>query len=99
VLESISRSELASSDQRPIFNFAPRGKLTPGAKLSPRGEFCPLRVKLSPGAKFSVCPSILLKIRECSPLGGVNVGVNIPPRGQISPLGARGEVKNGPLVA
>jgi hypothetical protein len=29
---------------------------------------------------------------------GVNKGVNIPPRGQISPLGARGEVKNGPLV-
>jgi hypothetical protein len=27
----------------------------------------------------------------------VNEGVNIPPRGQISPLGARGEVKNGPL--
>jgi hypothetical protein len=26
----------------------------------------------------------------------VNEGVNIPPRGQISPLGARGEVKNGP---
>jgi hypothetical protein len=28
----------------------------------------------------------------------VNEGVNIPPRGQISPLGARGEVKNGPLI-
>jgi hypothetical protein len=26
----------------------------------------------------------------------VNEGVNIPPRGQSSPLGARGEVKNGP---
>jgi hypothetical protein len=26
---------------------------------------------------------------------GVNEGVNILPRGQISPLGARGEVKNG----
>jgi hypothetical protein len=25
-----------------------------------------------------------------------NEGVNIPPRGQISPLGDRGEVKNGP---
>jgi hypothetical protein len=27
----------------------------------------------------------------------VNEGVNIPPRGQITPLGARGEVKNGLL--
>jgi hypothetical protein len=27
---------------------------------------------------------------------GVNEGVNITPRGQISPLGAGGEVKNGP---
>jgi hypothetical protein len=26
----------------------------------------------------------------------VNEGVNIPPRAQLSPLGARGEVKNGP---
>jgi hypothetical protein len=29
----------------------------------------------------------------------VNQGVNIPPRGQISPRGARGEVKNDPQVA
>jgi hypothetical protein len=29
--------------------------------------------------KFSVCPSILLNSRECSPLG-VNEGRNIPPR-------------------
>jgi hypothetical protein len=28
----------------------------------------------------------------------MNEGVNIRPRGQISPLGARGEVKNGPLI-
>jgi hypothetical protein len=27
----------------------------------------------------------------------VNEGLNIPPRGQISPLVAKGEVKNGPL--
>jgi hypothetical protein len=40
------------------------------------------------GGKFSVYPSILLNIRECSPLG-VNEGVNIPPRGQITPLGAK----------
>jgi hypothetical protein len=57
--------------------------------------------------KFSVRPSILLNSRECSTLA-VNEGVNIPPMGQISPLGAkitsrgevlpwgRGEVKNGP---
>jgi hypothetical protein len=63
--------------------------------LSPRGEFCSLEVK------FSVHPSIFLNSRERSPLG-VNEGVNIPPRGPISPLGAkfplgaRGEVKNGP---
>jgi hypothetical protein len=59
-----------------------------GAKLAPRGEFCPLGVKLSPGVKFSVCPSILLNNRECSHLG-YNEGVNIPPRGPISPLGAK----------
>jgi hypothetical protein len=72
-------------------NFDPRGGVVP------QGEFCPQGVKSSPGVKFSVRPPILLNSRECSPLG-VNEGVNIPPRGQISPLGARGEVKNGPLV-
>jgi hypothetical protein len=45
--------------------------------------------------KFSVCPSILLNNKECSPLG-VNEGENFTHRGQISPLGAkfthRGEV-------
>jgi hypothetical protein len=46
--------------------------------------------------KFSVRHSILLNNIECSPLG-VNEGVNFTPRGQISPLGARGDVKNGPL--
>jgi hypothetical protein len=72
-----------SSRQRPILNFAPRGKLWP------QGRSCP------PWVKFSVHPSILLHCRECSPLR-VNEGVNIPPRGQISPLGGRGEVNNGP---
>jgi hypothetical protein len=48
--------------------------------------------------KFSVRPSILLNRSVCSTMG-VNEGMNIPPRGQLSPLGARGEVKNGPLVA
>jgi hypothetical protein len=38
--------------------------------------------------KLSAHPSILLNSRECSPLG-VNKGVNIPPRGQSSPLGAK----------
>jgi hypothetical protein len=59
--------------------------------LTPRGEVVPL------GVKFSVRPSILLNSRDCSPLG-VNEGVNIPPWGQIPPLGARGEVTNGPLA-
>jgi hypothetical protein len=61
--------------------------------LSTRGVKYPL------GVKFSVRPYIILNSRECSPVG-VNEGVNIPPRGQISPLGVkvtpRGEVKNGP---
>jgi hypothetical protein len=68
-------------------NFDPRGEVVP------KGQFNPLGVKLSP-----VCPSILLNSRECSPLG-VNEGLNIPPRGQISPLGVRGEVKNGPQLS
>jgi hypothetical protein len=38
--------------------------------------------------KFSVHASIHLNSKECSPLG-VNEGVNIQPRGQISPLGAK----------
>jgi hypothetical protein len=86
---------------RPIFNITPRGKLwPPGAKLSPRGEVIPW------GVKFTVCPSILLSSRECSPLG-VNEGVSRMsqdvPRGHSSPLGVKftpggqGEVKNGPL--
>jgi hypothetical protein len=77
--------------QKPILNFSPRGKLLCQVRS------CPMGVKLSPGVKFSVRPSILLYSRECSPLG-VNQVVNIPPRGQIAPLGARGEVKNGPRV-
>jgi hypothetical protein len=47
------------------------------------------------GVNFSVRPTILLNSWECSPLG-VNEGVNIHRRGQISPLEAkftpRGEV-------
>jgi hypothetical protein len=72
--------------QRPILT------LTPGAKLSPRGEFCPLGVKLSPGGELlSVHPSILLNRREWTKWGTFHL-----PRGQISTLGAkfnpRGEV-------
>jgi hypothetical protein len=40
------------------------------------------------GVEISVRPSILLSSRECSP-PGVNKGVNISPRGHISPLGAK----------
>jgi hypothetical protein len=57
---------------RPFLNFAP------GANLSPRVQFCPLGE-----VRFSVCPSILLNSRECSPLGP-NKGVNISRRGQMS---------------
>jgi hypothetical protein len=67
-----------------------------GANFDPRSEVVPQVLILSLGVKFSVRPSILLNIRECSPLG-VNKRVKIPPRGQISTLGAKGEVKNGPL--
>jgi hypothetical protein len=73
-----------------------------GAKLAPRGNFCPPEANFVPWGwsyplrvKFSVCPSILLNNRECSTLG-VNEGVNIPPRGQISPQGWSQEWPSGP---
>jgi hypothetical protein len=47
--------------------------------------------------KFSVRPFILLNSRECSPLG-VNKGVSISPRGQISPLGAKFKFNTGGQV-
>jgi hypothetical protein len=53
-----------------------------GSLTQKKGRSCPL------GVKFSVHPSILLNNRECSPLG-VNEGVKISPRGQISPLGVK----------
>jgi hypothetical protein len=74
-------------------NFDPRGEIVPqGWILFCWGWSYPLWVK------FFVRPSILLNSRVFS-LMGVNEGVNIRPRGQISPLGpgARSEVKNGPL--
>jgi hypothetical protein len=46
--------------------------------------------------KFSVRPAILINSRVFTL--EVNEGVNISPRGQMSPLGARGEVKNGYLA-
>jgi hypothetical protein len=46
-------------------NFDPRERSCPQT-----GEFCLLGLKLSPGVKFSIRPSILLNSRECSPLGG-----------------------------
>jgi hypothetical protein len=57
--------------------------LTPGVNFVPWGWSYPM------GVKFYVHPSILLHSRECSPQG-VNEGVNIPLKAQISPLGARG---------
>jgi hypothetical protein len=68
---------------RPILNFAPRGKLWPP------GAIFPLGVKLSPGGGNSLFAPPFSQTVECSPLG-VNEGVNIPPRGQSSPL--RGQV-------
>jgi hypothetical protein len=84
---------------RPILNFAPRGKLWPQELRCPPGvNFVSWGWSYSLEVKFSVCLSILLNNRECSPLGpGVNKGVNIPPGGQDSSLEARGEVKNGPI--
>jgi hypothetical protein len=50
-------TSLPSTVQRPILNFALRGKLWPlGTKLSHRGEICPLGVKLSPGGKLLCSP-------------------------------------------
>jgi hypothetical protein len=75
----------------PFLTLTPGRSCPPGVNFVPSGRSYPL------GVKFSVRPSILLNSRECSRLG-VKVGVNIPPRGQILTLGARGEVKNGPLT-
>jgi hypothetical protein len=64
------------------------------ANFDPRVEVVPQRWILTPGGEvilrwgFPVRPSILLNSRECSPLG-VNEWVDISPRGQISPLGAK----------
>jgi hypothetical protein len=57
-----------------------------GANFDPRGGVVPWGWCYPLGVKSSVHPSILLNSRECSPLG-VNEGVNISPRRQISPLG------------
>jgi hypothetical protein len=64
-------------------NFDIQGRRCPPGLVNfvPKGWSYPM------GVKFSVCPSILLNNRERSPLG-VNEGVNIPPRGQNSSLGA-----------
>jgi hypothetical protein len=67
-------------DQRPILNLL--SCCPPGVNFVPYGRSYPL------GVKFSVCPYIFFNSRECSPVG-VNEGVNITPRGQISPLGGK----------
>jgi hypothetical protein len=82
---------------RPILNFTQGQTLTPRGEVDPRSELCPLGVKLFPGVRFSVRPFILLNSRVFTPWA-VNEGVNITLREQISPLGATGEVKNGPLL-
>jgi hypothetical protein len=77
----------AKKGQMPVLNFSPRGKLRPQGWSCPPGvNFVPWGWSYPLGVKYSVCPSILLNSRECSPLG-VNEGVNIPPRGRIYPPG------------
>jgi hypothetical protein len=70
--------------------------LTPGRSCPPGVNFVPMGWIYPLEVKISVRPSIILK-RSCL---GANKRVNISPREQISPLGAkitsRGEVKNGP---
>jgi hypothetical protein len=79
---------------RPILNFAPRGKLSPQRRSCPPGmKFCPLGVKLSHRGEIFCLPLHSYKQYE----GGERRGEHSP-RGQISPLGARVEVKNDPLV-
>jgi hypothetical protein len=73
--------------QRSVFYFAPWGELwPPGVKLAPRGEVITQgwRTSLRP-FRPSVHPSVLLNIRECSPLR-VNKGVNNTHRWQSSLL-------------
>jgi hypothetical protein len=107
---SSKKTDFMHGDQRPILNFAPRGKLwPPGAKLSPRRQFLtsPLRANFDPRGEVvprgrSCHPGMnfvplwwiyplgenFSETVQCSPLG-VNKGVNIPPRRQGSPLGAK----------
>jgi hypothetical protein len=68
--------------QRPILNFAPRGKLwpprrscPPRAKLSPTGEVvphgrrCPLGVKLPPGGEILFSPPFFKTMGSVHPWG------------------------------
>jgi hypothetical protein len=64
-------------------------KLRSILNFAPRGKLSTQVRSWLPGVNFAVPNS-----RECSPLG-VNEGVNITSMRRISPLGARGEVKNG----
>jgi hypothetical protein len=59
-----------------------------GANFDPRGEFCPLEGEVIPWGWNSPFTPPFFKTVECSPLR-VNKGVNISPRGQISPLVAK----------
>jgi hypothetical protein len=80
--------QVGKTTLRPFLNFAPRGKLWPQGWILSLGDGV-----IPWGVKFSVRPYILLNSRECS-----HLRVNITPRIQISPLGSRGEVNNGPLT-
>jgi hypothetical protein len=77
----------------PVSSVAwPRRLRSLGANFNHQWRSCPPGVKLIPyewsyplGRKLSVRPSTRLNSIECSLLW-VNEGVNIPPRGQSSPL-------------
>jgi hypothetical protein len=66
-------------------NFDP-----PVEKLSPRCEFCPLGVNLSPGGKTLCSP-----LHSSKQLRVFTPGLNITPGGQISPLGPGMKLRMG----
>jgi hypothetical protein len=95
--KKLLQSFFAHRNQRPVFNFAPRGEiLHPGDDVGLQGWSWPLGVKLASrgevgpqgwswplGVKTLCSPLHSSKQWGCSPLG-VNEGVNSPPRGHSS---------------
>jgi hypothetical protein len=91
----LSDSNAFQTCLRHILNLAPRDKLwPPGAKLSLRSEFCPLRMKLSSGGEI-IC-SLLHSSKQwrvITPVGERRV--NISPRGKLHPWGQTMLLKTG----